>query len=227
MFYHLGFAGLGALSATAAQEGRSFTGTRLGELITVERFSLWDGVLDPAGLPMPFDAEGVPKQRVDLIRAGCAVGVCYDLVTGARAGRPWTGHAFPAPLAAHGHNLGPVEHSLVIPAWRESRQALIAGLRRGLLICDHFGFISDLESRGMLSGMTRHGAFLVEDGEIVGAVKNLQWTANVPEAFKTLEACSQERSLQFIDLLWVGPATILALSVRLGRLRITDVQPRE
>src|SRR5207237_9968838 len=74
----LGYLGLSAL---AVQEGRSFVepGKKIGsELVTVV-----DDGADPAGLPMSFDYEGVPKQRVTLIERGVCRGVVYDAQTAA------------------------------------------------------------------------------------------------------------------------------------------------
>src|SRR5256712_13325166 len=82
-------------SALAAQEERSFM--RLDERITGENVSIWDNALDLSGLPVSFDFEGVPKQRVDLITRGVARGLVYDQLTAQRAGRQSTGHGLPGP----------------------------------------------------------------------------------------------------------------------------------
>jgi PmbA protein len=219
----LGLFGFGAFGATAAEQGRSFVAEHMGEIVAAPAFSLWDDALDPAGLPMPFDAEGVPKQRVDLIKSGRAAGVCFNLATAKRAGRSSTGHALPAP-----NPQGPLPYSLVMAAGEASRQDLIGGIRRGLLISRCHGFIAPLNSRnGTLSGTTRDGTFLVEGGEIVAPVKNFRWTVSAVDTFKTLEAASSERSLEFNDLFGFFPTTSLLPSVRLGRFRIDGVQPHE
>ncbi len=234
ILFQLGFRGLGAFGAAAAQgeqstaggepvgEGRSFVALNLGQAVAAAGFSLWDDALDPLGLPMAFDAEGVPKQRVDLIREGIAVGLCHDLTTATRAGRASTGHALPAP-----NHMGPVPHALVMAAGHESRSALLASLGRGLLIARCHGYVDPIDGpTGTLSGTTRDGTFLVEGGEIVAAVRNLRWTGSLPESFKTMEGASSERTLEFTDELWF-PATNLLPSVRLGRFRIDGCQPHE
>src|SRR6202521_968926 len=91
----LDFMSFMGFSALAAQEERSFM--RLGEQITGDQVSIWDDGLDRTGLPASFDFEGVPKQRVDLIRGGVASGLVYDQMTAQRAGRQSTGHGLPAP----------------------------------------------------------------------------------------------------------------------------------
>ena len=78
------------------QEKRSFMSGRLGERVVGENVSIWDDGLSPETIPMPFDFEGVPKQRVELITDGVAKGVVYDSYYGGKEGKPSTGHALPA-----------------------------------------------------------------------------------------------------------------------------------
>ena len=89
MLGYLGF------SALAVQEERSFfePGKRIGsDLVTIR-----DDGADPAGLPMAFDYEGLPKQRVELVERGSCRNVVYDVQTAARDGVASTGHGLPAP----------------------------------------------------------------------------------------------------------------------------------
>ena len=75
------FTGFGA---TSLQEGRSFMTGRLGQQIVDPRVSMYDDGLSPEGIPLPFDFEGVPKQRVGLIDGGVARGVAiiYEIPSG-------------------------------------------------------------------------------------------------------------------------------------------------
>jgi len=57
MVQMMAYSGFGAL---ALQEGRSFMAGKMGQRIMDARISIWDDGLDPAGLPLPFDFEGVP-----------------------------------------------------------------------------------------------------------------------------------------------------------------------
>src|SRR5260370_40845554 len=91
------FIGFGAL---AGQEERSFM--KLGEKITGDQVSIWDDGLDRTGIPVSFDFEGVPKQRVDLITGGVAGGLGYEMQAARRAGGQSSDHAPPARTPA-GH----------------------------------------------------------------------------------------------------------------------------
>jgi predicted Zn-dependent protease len=72
-------------------ENRSFMSGRIGERVMGENVSIWDDGLSLQGVPAPFDAEGVAKQRVDFIDRGVAKGVVWDSYHGNTAGQPRPG----------------------------------------------------------------------------------------------------------------------------------------
>lgn len=164
-------------SALALQEGRSFLCDRLGQQIVSEQISIWDDGLDPRGTPLPFDFEGVPKRRVDLIERGVARGVVYDSETAAREGKRSTGHALPAPNV-----WGPFPINLFLGTGDRSRSELLGALDRGVLVT-RFWYVNPVHPRqAVLTGMTRDGTFLVERGEIVRPVRNLRFTQSMLDA---------------------------------------------
>jgi PmbA protein len=174
------------LSALAVQEGRSFfaPGRRVGSpLVTIV-----DDGRDPAGLPLAFDYEGVPKERVVLIEGGLCRAVVHDARTAAREGRRSTGHALPAP-----NPWGPLPMNLFMEPGDADREGLLRGLRRGLLVT-RFHYTNPVHpKRVIVTGMTRDGTFLVEDGEVVGPVRNLRYTQNYLDALAAVEAVGRER----------------------------------
>jgi PmbA protein len=175
---YLAFIGLGAL---AVQEGRSFM--RLGEQITGANIHIYDDAYDPRGLPFPFDFEGVPKQRVDMVQNGVANAVVYDTYTAAREpGKTSTGHALPAP-----NTYGPIPLNLVLAAGSTPKADLARGIKRGLWITrlHYVNIVHPLHA--ILTGMTRDGTFLIEDGVVTRPVKNLRFTQNILEAFGDAE----------------------------------------
>jgi len=178
----LGFLGFSAL---AVQEGRSFVepGRRIGsELVTIV-----DDARDPAGLPMAFDYEGVAKEPVTLIEAGICRDVVYDAQTAARAGRRSTGHGLPAPNA-----YGPFPINMVMTKGDQTREELIGGLDRGLLVT-RFHYTNPVHPKlAIITGMTRDGTFLVEDGRIVGPVRNLRYTQSYLDALAGVVAVGRE-----------------------------------
>ena len=73
----------------AHAEGTSFA--HLGEQQFDERIDLWDDGTDPRSLGRPYDAEGTPKRRVDLVPTGVTVGLAHDRRSAALAGVESTG----------------------------------------------------------------------------------------------------------------------------------------
>jgi PmbA protein len=180
MLAYMGF------SALAVQEERSFAepGKRVGsELVTIV-----DDGKDPATLPMAFDYEGVAKQRVELIERGVCRDVVYDAQTAARAGRTSTGHGLPAP-----NPYGPFPLNMAMDAGSASRDDLVSGLERGLLVT-RFHYTNPVHPKlAIVTGMTRDGTFLVEGGQIVGPVRNLRFTQSYLEALAGTSAVSRDR----------------------------------
>ena len=180
MLGYLGF------SALAVQEGRSFAepGRRVGS----ELVDIWDDGADPLGLPMAFDFEGVAKRRVSLIEAGVCRDVVYDSQTAARDGVRSTGHGLPAP-----NPYGPFPLNMIFGPGATSRDELIGGLERGLLVT-RFHYTNPVHPKlAIVTGMTRDGTFLVEGGRVVGPVKNLRYTQSYLDALAGVEAVGSER----------------------------------
>ena len=180
MLGYLGF------SALAVQEERSFV--EVGKRIGSDLVSIVDDGADPAGLPMAFDYEGVAKQRVDLVDKGVCRGVVYDVQTAAREGRTSTGHGLPAP-----NPYGPFPINMLMAGGDATRDDLIRGLDRGLLVT-RFHYTNPVHPKlAIITGMTRDGTFLVEGGRIVGPVKNLRFTQSYLAAMAAVSAVSRER----------------------------------
>jgi len=179
---YLGFGGRAWL------EERAFTSGRLGERALDPALTIVDDATAPETLGWPFDHEGTPARRVDLVRDGVLAGVVHDRTTAAAAGTTSTGHAQPAastdgPLAAH---------PLLLPGDGGTVDDLVAGCERGLLVTrfHYTNVVRPMEA--VLTGMTRDGTFLVEDGRVVGAVRNLRFTQSALAALARVEAVSTE-----------------------------------
>ncbi len=179
----LGYLGFSAL---AVEEDRSFFAP--GKRVASPLINLADDASDPDGNPASFDYEGVPKQRVPLIEAGMCREVVHDNQTAARAGRDSTGHGLPAP-----NPWGPFPLHSSMRAGETSREELIGGLERGLLVT-RFWYTNVVHPKQVIiTGMTRDGLFLVEDGQITAPVRNLRFTQSYLDALAAVEGVSAER----------------------------------
>jgi predicted Zn-dependent protease len=198
------YAGLSGLSVL---EERSFLNELQGQRALDPKLSIWDDGHDRSGIPIPFDFEGVPKRRVLFVDRGTLREAVYDSVTGRRAGVRSTGHALPAP-----NTYGPLPMHLVMGAGDHTRDEMIADIKRGLWIT-RFWYVNIVHPLSVtLTGTTRDGTFLIENGEVVGPVENLRFTQSVLEAFKEVPMIGRDR--QFIRG-WFGGAVVPPL--RLAR----------
>jgi predicted Zn-dependent protease len=173
-------------SALAVQEERSFA--EPGKVIGSDLVTIVDDAAEPGAMPMAFDYEGVAKQRVVLVERGVCRDVVWDQQTAARAGRSSTGHGLPAP-----NSYGPFPLNLVMTAGSTSRDALVGEMERGLLVT-RFHYTNPVHPKlAIVTGMTRDGTFLVEDGRIVGPVRNLRFTQSYLAALAGTVAVGNER----------------------------------
>lgn len=180
----LGYLGFGALSV---QEGRSFMGGKFETRITGENITIWDDGLDPNGLPRAFDEEGVPKQRVDLITNGVANAVVYDSYTANKEGKESTGHS------SGGTGVyGPMPSNMFMLPGDSSVDEMITGTKRGILVT-RFHYTNVIHpTLTIITGMTRDGTFLIEDGHITKPLKNLRFTDSILERLSHVEAISRD-----------------------------------
>ncbi|MPZ15970.1 MAG: hypothetical protein GEU73_16370 [Chloroflexi bacterium] len=209
MIDYLAYIGLGALPV---QEGRSFMNGHFGERIVGENISLWDDGLDPSGVPMAFDWEGVPKKRVSFFDRGIARGVVYDSYTAGREGTESTGHALPAPNV-----YGPLPLNVFMAPGEADSAALLDGMHQGIWVT-RFHYVNVVHpTKAILTGMTRDGTFLVERGEVTRPIHNLRFTQSVLEALANVEAIGRDPMLLQDEL---GGTSVPPL--RLGQFQFTS-----
>jgi predicted Zn-dependent protease len=155
------------------------------------------------GFGLPFDLEGTPKRRYDLVRDGVTGRPAHDRRTAAQLGTVSTGNAAPTST-----RWGPAPRSVTLlpadsgagagstaasetgspageaagPAADASVLALVSGVRRGLLVTD-FWYTRVLDPRPLvITGLTRNGVWLIENGEITTPVRNFRFTQAYPQA---------------------------------------------
>lgn len=206
----IGFSGL------AHEEGRSFMD--LGTRVMGPNVSIWDDGADPTGMPAPIDFEGVVRRRVDLVRDGVANAVVHDAATGARAGTGSTGHALPAP-----NLFGPMALNMFMAPGEVARDDLAASIKRGVWVT-RFHYINPVHpKKAILTGMTKDGTFLIENGRITRPLLNFRFTQSVPGAFSDVRAASRETKL--LPGEFFGASRVPAL--HLGAFNFTGVTAAE
>ena len=205
-------------SALALEEDRSFM--EIGRRVMGENITIWDDGADPSGLPAPIDYEGVAKRRVQLIDRGIARGVVHDAATAHRAGVQSTGHALPAPNA-----WGPMALNLFLAPGESSKDEMLAGMQRGIWVT-RFHYVNPVHpKKAVLTGMTKDGTFLVENGRFVRPVLNFRFTQPMLEALSDVQAISAESRLLPGDDGVGGGTRVPALKI--GRFAFTGVTRRD
>ncbi|HEU4564862.1 MAG TPA: TldD/PmbA family protein [Gemmatimonadaceae bacterium] len=164
-------------SARAADEGRSpFTkqggGNKSGEKIVDERVTLISDPSDPDLLAQPFDDEGLPLGRQLWIEKGVLKQLVYDRFWAKKQGKTATG--FPTSMKMLGGT--------------QSIEEMISSTPRGILVT-RLWYLREVDPRTLLyTGLTRDGTFLIENGKISRAVRNLRFNESPLFMLNNLEA---------------------------------------
>ena len=184
-----------AFNGKAVLEGASPLKDKLGEQVFDKKLSLWDDATVAYGVgSYPFDDEGVPSQHLPLITNGVVTNFLYDLQTAALAGTQSTGNGrrvgggFPSPAIS--------SLRLCRSGGDVSFRAMVEDMKEGLIVEQVIG----AEQGNVLSGDFGGNLLLgykVENGEIIGRVKDTMIAGNVYQVLKELLGIGQEAR-------WVG-----------------------
>jgi PmbA protein len=182
-----------AVSGKAVLEGASPLKDKLGQQVFDKKLSLWDDATVAFRVgSYPFDDEGVPSQRLPLVANGVVTNFLYDLQTAALAGTRSTGNgrraggAFPSPAVS----------SLILDKGEVSFQAMVKDMKEGLIVEEVMGAEQGNILGGDFGGNVLLG-YKVENGEIVGRVKDTMIAGNVYQVLRELPGIGQEAR-------WVG-----------------------
>ncbi len=161
-------------------ERRSCFTDRSGR-VAGENISLIDDARHPLQFGVPFDGDGIPRQRVGLIERGELKNLVYSLASARKIGAAPTGHGYV-------NHPGESPMNAVMAGGEGTAEDLVAGVERGLFIT-RFWYIREVDpTQKVLTGMTRDGTFLIENGRIVGSVKNLRFNQSVLQMLNEVEA---------------------------------------
>jgi predicted Zn-dependent protease len=218
----LRFMSLTGLTGQTLKDGRSFMAGRSGEQVTGPRFSLWDDALDARTLAIPFDVEGTPKQRVALVEGGVAKGVVHDRQSARWFKTRSTGHAADPRRYSVGGHAG----NLTMSGGDAKREQLIRAVKRGVLITRfHYTNTPD-PKRATMTGTTRDGTFLIEDGRITRALANVRYTMSALDLFAGIELLGPQRlARDWWSSNGMGSIVCLCPSIKVARATITGSSP--
>ena len=177
--------GVTAFDGLAYAEERSALNDWLGKRVAAPAINLSDSPRHPRTLPRSFDAEGVPKRPVPLIQDGVASGVTHDTRSAALAGAQSTGHA----LASGGSPWGALPTNLVMAGGGAIDEAELCGpIEPGVYVTRLWYTNAVRPKETVITGVTRDGTFLVEDGRITRPLADLRLTDSVLRILEGAEA---------------------------------------
>lgn len=177
----------GDFSGTAVHDQRSFLTGRLGERLFGGNITIDDDVYHPLQAGAPFDGEGVPRRRLKLVEAGVPTDLAWCRMAALREGRRPTGHGYPVP-----NEIGESPVNVVIRGGQSSIEDMVASTQRGILVT-RLWYIREVDPyEKIMTGMTRDGTYLVEDGRVKHGIRNFRFNQSLIEMLNNVEAMAPE-----------------------------------
>lgn len=174
---------------------RSFLNNRIGTQIFGANINIWDDVAHPLQSGTPFDGEGIPRQRVQLVENGVVNRLVYARATAKKMEQSEhkdtvgpiapTGHGFSLP-----NEMGEAPMNIVFatPAEPKTVDQMIASTERGVLVT-RLWYIREVDPyEKILTGMTRDGTFYVEDGKVRHGIRNFRFNESLIHMLSSVEA---------------------------------------
>ena len=175
------------LDARAADEGRSFMslrddsgqpiGNKVGEqlfnpIVQIERNSA-----HPLLQGARYFGDGLSNEKLDIVKDGIPKTLSYSRYWAKEQDQEPTGAMYP----------------IVMTGSQRSVTDLIADTERGIFVSRAW-YVRYVNPRTLeVTGMTRDGTFLIEDGQISDPIKNLRFNQCLPEMLNNLVAVSQAK----------------------------------
>jgi predicted Zn-dependent protease len=190
----LGFLGALAFNGLSHAEGRGALTDRLGTAIAARGIDIADDPGSRRTLPRGFDPEGTAKAPLTLVEDGVARAVVHDRRSAALAGEAAgsTGHA----TRPGGSAYGPSPTNLVLGGGAGADvAALAAPVEHGIYVTRLWYVNPVREKETLLTGMTRDGTFLIEDGVITRPLRDVRFTDSVLRLLAATEALTAHQEL--------------------------------
>lgn len=209
---YMGYVGF---SARSYQDGQSFVKFFANQQVFDGKLSVVDNARNPKTLyAVPVDGEGVPKKPLGLIVNGVVSekSVCHNSFTAGKEGKKSTGHALP-PLGDFYGEM-PLPYNMIMKPGDAALEEAIADTKHGIFV-NTFHYVNPVEpTKLVLTGLTRDGTFLIENGEITKPIVNMRFTDSMLSALKEIPMIGKE-------LLTLETATVPM--VKLKKLRFVGI----
>jgi PmbA protein len=179
-------ADMGFAAKAQQNESSCFLG-KLGQKVFGDNITIRDEVKNENTFMLPFDFEGYERQNLNIVENGVLKELAYDVRSAIEDNTKTTGHSV-------GYSpMGGFPINLVMEGGKDTLESLIKSTKRGLLV-SRFNYMNEVNPRqGVLTALTRDGLFLIEDGKIKCAARNMRMTESVLNAFNNVVGITAER----------------------------------
>jgi predicted Zn-dependent protease len=184
-------------SGVAILDQRSFLNDRIGTQLFGRSINIGDDYAHPLQAGSPFDGEGIRRRRVQLVENGVVNRVVYARSTAQKMRKSEyaatvgpieaTGHGFPLP-----NEVGEMPMNIVFGAPERAQDVaeMIASTERGVLVT-RLWYIREVDPyEKIVTGMTRDGTFLVENGKVKSGLRNFRFNQSLISMLSNVDAMS-------------------------------------
>lgn len=172
-------------------EGRSFLSGKMGKQVANSNITIVDDPYMEGIGGIPFDFEGFPRKTVSIIEKGVFKSMVTDRKVAKMIKMENTGHSLGAD-----DEYGPIPFNLHLLPGKNSVEEMIKTTNKGILVTQ-FHYVNILDPmQTTVTGMTRNGIFLIENGKVKNGLKNLRFTQSIMEALNNVEMVGKESIIQ-------------------------------
>lgn len=184
------FFGYYGFNALAFYERRSFATDNLGKKIFSDKLTIYDDPSDKSYPALLFDMEGMPRKKIVLVENGVLKNLVTDKKTSKLCNMPYTANSLFEP-----NGFGAIPFNMSVECGKKSLSDIIKDTEKGILVTE-FHYTNVLKPKTIeMTGMTRNGTYLIENGKIKKAIKNMRFTQNMVEALNNIEDISDKSEI--------------------------------
>jgi PmbA protein len=182
-------------SGQSILDERSFLNNRIGEPLFGTNINIRDDASHPLQAGAPFDGEGMRRQRVPLVENGVVRRVVYARGTAEKVRKSTLADRV-GPIAPTGHGFLLPNEAGEMPANivfgdapnPQTVEQMIASTEYGILVT-RLWYIREVDPyEKILTGMTRDGTFLVENGKVQTGVRNFRFNESLIHMLSNVES---------------------------------------
>lgn len=200
-----GFFGYLGFNALSYYEQRSFASGNIGKKIFSDKLTIIEDPFNISYPVLPFDLEGMPREKVVLVENGVLKNVVTDKKTSKITGFRYTGHSLFEP-----NSYGAIPCAMAIEAGKKKLDEIIKETDNAILVTE-FHYTNPLKAKTLeITGMTRNGTYIINNGKITRAIKNMRFTQNMVEAFNNIVDIGMERA---VVSQWAGAMLVPSMKI--------------